>query len=129
MVGLSVSDHTDISIYIAPGVAGAVLWFLRWAVGLWATIRREDIDAVRINAIAQREADIRTVDRQVAAIDRIARSVEEHTVKDLAHHAEVKEAVVRLDAKMSAWSAPVEIPPEHSSERRRKAVRAATEPR
>lgn len=123
------SNPADISIYIAPGVAGAVLWFLKWAVSLWATIRREDIATTRENAIAQREADARITDRQVSAIDRIMNEVKEHTAKDLAHHAEVKSAVVRVEAKLDAWAAPVEIPPEHSSERRRKAVRAATEPR
>jgi hypothetical protein len=44
----------------------------------------------------------RIVERVIAAIDRIAASVDKHTATDLAHHAEVKEAVVRVEAKLDA---------------------------
>lgn len=97
---------SDYDVYIGPGVAGGVILFLRWAMNLWATIRREDIMAAKETATAQREAEIRITDRQVAAIDRIAARVDEHTAKDLAHHADVREAVVRVEAKVDsalAW--------------------------
>lgn len=44
----------------------------------------------------------RIVERLIAAIDRIATSVDAHTKIDLEHHAEVREAVVRLEAKFDA---------------------------
>lgn len=40
--------------------------------------------------------------KMVAAIDRLGTKVEEHTTTDLAHHAEVKEAIVRVEAKLDA---------------------------
>jgi hypothetical protein len=40
--------------------------------------------------------------RMVAALDRVASRLDEHTKTDLEHHAEVKEAVVRMDAKVEA---------------------------
>ncbi len=105
-----------ISIYFAPGVAGAVLWFLRWAVLRWEK-----------NEQAKRDADIKVADRQVLAFDRIASRVDDHTAKDLEHHADVKESVVRsmaeldksiarMDAKLDAWATPVEVN-EHPSGR------------
>jgi hypothetical protein len=42
----------------------------------------------------------RIAERMIAALDRVAAKVEEHTTKDLEHHAEVREAVVRLEAKL-----------------------------
>lgn len=44
----------------------------------------------------------RIVERMIAALDRVALSVDEHTKTDLAHHAEVKESVVRLEAKFDS---------------------------
>lgn len=73
---------------------------------------------------------MRVAERWIAALDRIASSVDNHTKVDLEHHADVKEAVIRLDAKVDAaldWRerTPVEPFPaqpqrrEPASERRR----------
>jgi hypothetical protein len=118
-------DVSNINIILAPGVAGMIIWFLRWAVTRW-----------ELNESAKREAEVKIADRQAMALDRIAGRVDDHTTKDLEHHAEVKEAVVksmaeldksiaRMDAKLDAWATPVEVA-EHPSERRR---RIATPPK
>jgi hypothetical protein len=117
------------------GGAGLTLaGVIRWAVGLWATIRREDIAAQKEAAALKRAADERNVDRHIATVDRIAALVDEHTAKDLAAQAEVKQAVVRLEAKLDAtldWRerTPVGDEPGFSdrpaSERRRGAARTA----
>lgn len=39
-------------------------------------------------------------DRHVAALDRMAAAVAEHTKIDLEHHADVKQAIVRVEAKV-----------------------------
>jgi len=44
----------------------------------------------------------RIVERLIAAIDRLATNVDNHTAVDLAHHADVREAVVRVEAKVDA---------------------------
>ena len=44
----------------------------------------------------------RIAERMIAAIDRIAANVTEHTTKDLEHHAEVREAVVRVETKLDS---------------------------
>jgi hypothetical protein len=73
---------------------------------------------------------VKIVERWIAALDRIAVAVSEHTKTDLEHHAAVREAVIRLDAKVDAaldWRerTPVEdvpLPPQRrdpTSERRR----------
>ncbi len=38
--------------------------------------------------------------RMVAALDRVAIKIDAHTAADLASHAELREAIVRVDAKM-----------------------------
>lgn len=65
---------------------------------------------------------MRVADRFIAALDGITASLKatdktiaDHTEKDLAHHAEVREAVVRLDAKVDSvinWreQTPPELP-------------------
>lgn len=40
--------------------------------------------------------------RMVAAIDRVAAKVDDHTTKDVESHADMREAIVRLDAKVDA---------------------------
>ena len=57
----------------------------------------------------------RIMERMIAAIDAAAQRIAEHTTKDLEHHAEVKEAVIRLEGKMDGildWNerTPVEGP-------------------
>ncbi len=42
----------------------------------------------------------RVIDRLIAAVDRIAVKVDDHTAADLASHADLREAIVRIDAKM-----------------------------
>jgi len=74
----------------------------RWAVSLWATIRREDIAQQKENATLKREADARLVERQIQSIDRISQLVDEHTAKDLAAAADVKATIVRVEAKVDA---------------------------
>lgn len=114
----------NINIAVYPGVVGMVIWFLRWAVSRW-----------ELNEQAKREAEVRIAERQTLALDRIAGRVDEHTAKDLEHHAEVKEAVIksmaeldrsitRIDAKLDAWATPVEVA-EHPSERRRRVAATA----
>lgn len=44
----------------------------------------------------------RVVERMIAALDRVAVEVREHTAKDLEHHRDVKETIVRLDAKFDS---------------------------
>ena len=41
----------------------------------------------------------------VAAIDRIGNKLDEHTKSDVEHHGDVKEAIVRVEAKLDARSA------------------------
>lgn len=41
-------------------------------------------------------------ERWIKALDNVTATLTDHTTKDLAHHAEVKEAVVRVDAKLDA---------------------------
>lgn len=41
-------------------------------------------------------------ERMIAAIDRIAARVDEHTAKDLEHHGEVRDAVTRMEAKLDS---------------------------
>jgi len=113
---------------IATGIGAGLLAFSRWAVGLWAQIRREDIAATTARATADRDADARQSDRQVAAIDRIAATVNDHTARDIAAQAEVKQAVVRVEAKVDAaldWQERTPVgdvgddrPPSEYSERR-----------
>ena len=106
------------AIITAGGTVAAVL---RWTVGQWATVRREDIAAAKESAKLKREADERAVDRQVATVDRLAASVNDHTAKDLAHHAEVKQSIVRLEAKVDAaldWRERTPPPPDDSQRRR-----------
>ncbi len=75
-------------------------------------------------------------DRMIAALDRVAVSVNDHTAKDLAHHAEVRERVARLETEVRSaldWrdrTTPVEMPAYQSaphqeppSERRRREAR------
>jgi hypothetical protein len=69
---------------------------------MWMTIQREKIAASRETAIADRDANIRMTDRQVAAIDRVSATVSDHTVRDIAAQAEVKEAIVRVEAKVDS---------------------------
>lgn len=120
------NDPTDITIYIAPGVSAAVLWFLRWAVLRWEK-----------NEAAKREAEIRITDKQAMAYDRIVASINDHTSRDLEHHAEVKEAVIahysdvrswlsKIEGKLEVWATPVEIT-EHPSQRIRNSRRVLTE--
>lgn len=112
-------------IVTTPGIVGMILLFLRWAVTRW-----------ELNESAKREAEIRISDRQTQSLDRIAGKVDEHTAKDLEHHAEVKEAVVksmadldksiaRMDAKLDVWS--TATPVDHPSERRRSAATKAVQ--
>lgn len=44
----------------------------------------------------------RIVERLIAAIDRLATQVTDHTKVDLQHHADVREAIVRVEAKVDA---------------------------
>lgn len=44
----------------------------------------------------------RIAERWISALDRIALAVDIHTKSDLAAHAEVRETVIRLDAKIDA---------------------------
>lgn len=44
----------------------------------------------------------RVVERMIAALDRVAVEVRDHTKADLEHHAEVKESVVRLEVKFDS---------------------------
>lgn len=126
---------TDVEVITNGGGIVAVLAFLRWAVGLWATVRREDIDATTKSATADRESGARQVDRQVAAIDRINATVNEHTTRDLEAQAVVREAVARVEAKFDAaidWlertpppgDVDLDRPP---SERRRRRLRTVPE--
>lgn len=62
----------------------------------------------------------RVADRMITAIDRISAVVAEHTKTDLEHHADVKEVVARMDAKLDAtldWQerTPVDGPPKRPS--------------
>ena len=84
------------------GAGLAIAGVARWAVALWATIRREEAFAAREDAKLKREADLRSVERQISSIDRIAALVDDHTAKDLAAQAEVRMAVVRVEAKLDA---------------------------
>lgn len=118
--------NTDsVQIVTTPGIVGMILWFLRWTVTRW-----------ELNESAKREAEIRISDRQTQSLDRIAGKVDEHTAKDLEHHAEVKEAVVksiadldksisRMDAKLDVWS--TATPVDHPSERRRSTATKAVQ--
>lgn len=103
----------------------------RWAVALWATIRREDIAATKESATLKREQDARLVERQIATIDRVAIMVDEHTARDLAAQAEVKQAIVRLEAKFDArdWYERTPAPPEDNSQRRRTSPQGYRPPR
>ncbi len=121
---------TDQEIGLATTVltgAGAGLAIVtRWAVALWATIRREDIAAAKEAATLKREADARMSERHLAAMDRLAIMVDDHTAKDLAAQAEVKIVVARIDAKLDAvidWRERTPVPPieESASTRRRTA--------
>ena len=54
-------------------------------------------------------------ERMIAAVDRIAEKVDDHTKADLAHHADVRAAVERLDSKVDTlvdWQerTPVDTP-------------------
>lgn len=40
----------------------------------------------------------------VASLDKLGAKVDEHTAKDLEHHAEVKEAIVRVETKVDAMT-------------------------
>ncbi len=42
----------------------------------------------------------RVAERHIAALDRVSIAVSEHTKVDLEHHAEVKEAIVRVGARV-----------------------------
>lgn len=44
----------------------------------------------------------RVAERWIAALDRVSASVDAHTRVDLEHHAEVREAVVRLETKLDS---------------------------
>lgn len=112
------NEQQTIAALAAAGAA--LLAFARWALGLWATIRREDISAAKDRAALDREAAIRVTDRQIAAIDRIAAQVSDHTARDIAAQAEVKEAVVRLEAKVDTvldWQERTTPAPEDRSSR------------
>jgi hypothetical protein len=97
---------TDAEIGLATtlltAAGGSLAVVTRWAVGLWATIRREDIAATKESAALKREQDARLVERQIATIDRVAILVDEHTARDLAAQAEVKQAIVRVEAKVDS---------------------------
>jgi len=114
--------------------------FAKWAIGLWAEVRRDEITAMTARATADRESDARLGDRHVAAIDRINATVNDHTTRDIAAQAEVKQAVVRVEAKFDTalgWidreRTPVgdvdslDRPPSEHSERRRRRIRTGPE--
>ncbi len=42
----------------------------------------------------------RIAERLIQAIDRLGAKVDEHTIKDLEHHAEVRESVTRLEGRI-----------------------------
>ncbi len=44
----------------------------------------------------------RVVERMIAGLDRVAAAVDAHTKVDLEHHAEVRESVIRLEAKFDS---------------------------
>jgi hypothetical protein len=82
---------------VAMGGFGSMI---KWTVGQWATIQRERITAETTRATADREADERRSDRQIAATDRIGVIVNDHTTRDVAAQADVRAAVVRFESKL-----------------------------
>lgn len=61
---------TDPELAILTAAGGTIVAFARWAVGLWATVRREGIEAAKL-AAAQTSADS---ERMVQALIEQARS-------------------------------------------------------
>lgn len=58
---------SDVAMIGLLGTAGtALIAFLRWAVALWATVRREDISASKETAKLQREEGARMIDALLA---------------------------------------------------------------
>lgn len=109
---------SDFDTYFSPMTIGGGLAALAVAVSkamsLWATIRREEIDAVRVTAKEARDAQAERDKRELGAMDRIADEVRAHTTTDIAHHNNVLQAVTRLEVKLSTRL------PDPPSERRRK---------
>lgn len=54
----------------------------------------------------------RVGERMIAALDRVAAKLDEHTKLDLEHHGETRDAVTRMEAKIDAWNdvTPIEAP-------------------
>lgn len=67
---------------------------------------------------------MRVAERMIAAIDRVGVKIDDHTTKDLEHHADVREAVARMETRLDEqadWrerSTPVEGVPQTMHERR-----------
>jgi hypothetical protein len=59
-------NDTALTALIGTGGGTVVIAFLRWAVTLWATIRREELEAAKANAVAQRADGSRMVEALLA---------------------------------------------------------------
>lgn len=98
---------TDIELVAAVGgvlapIAAAGIKFLVWLANLWAAIRREEITERSARAAADREASERRDDRQVAAMDRINTTINDHTTRDVAAWTDTSKSVARLEGKVDA---------------------------
>jgi hypothetical protein len=97
--------------------------FAKWAVGQWATVRREDIVATRDTAAAQRADTTAAVSAQRADGARMVEALLEQAKSNTAVIGKMGELMTKLDTLVE-WRerTPVEGYPvvdEHSSERRR----------
>lgn len=120
---------TDAQIGIlASAITGglsALALFLRWAVGVWATVRREDILSTKETAAAQR-ADAARIDEAQRADGAVMRqALVEQAKSNIAVMGAIREVVLKIDTLVE-WRErtpvegyPVPAPDEHPSERRR----------
>ena len=102
------SDFDTSSIPFMSVIAAAIAAIAKlahWSGNLWATVSRERLVAERETAALDRANETRIADQHNAAINHLAQRVDDHTVRDLAGLAEVKEAVGGLASKVDtiAW--------------------------
>lgn len=117
-------NDTALTALIGTGGGTVVIAFLRWAVTLWATIRREELEAAKANAVAQRADGSRMVEAllaQATSNAALAGSLQQSNAilgGKLDHLSDKLDLLVDLRERT-----PVEMPApteEHPSERRRR---------
>lgn len=117
---------TDPELAVLAGAittgGGAILAIARWAVGLWAQVRREDIEATRETAAAQRLDAQRSDEAQRADGARIREALVEQAKSNAAVIGTIGKLMIKIDTLIE-WRERTPPPDETPSERRRRNAR------